>query len=90
VIQTIVHDLCFLDMDLNRTFTHNHMDREIKFSVTYDPQTHSFSVVEDDSINYMLFYNPANKEWTTSEDPMPTIPVNELALLVQQNFGVFV
>ena len=66
------------------------MDREIKFSVTYDPQTHSFSVVEADSINYMLFYNPANKEWTTSEDPMPTIPVNELALLVQQNFGVFV
>lgn len=77
-------------MDLNRTFTHTHMERDIKFSVTYDPQTHSFNVVEDDSKNYILNYNPATKSWTTTEDPMPSIPVNELAILVQQHFGVFV
>jgi len=77
-------------MDLNRTFTHDHMGRIIKFSVTYDPQTHSFNVVEDESINYLLSYNPSTKEWTTTEDPMPSIPVNELALLVQQSFGVFI
>ena len=77
-------------MDLNRTFTHNHMERMIKFSVTYAPKTHSFNVIEDDKINYLLFFNTSNKVWSTSEDPMPTIPVNELAILVQQNFGVFV
>ncbi|WP_156309478.1 hypothetical protein [Sphingobacterium endophyticum] len=44
-------------MDLNRTFTHTHMERDIKFSVTYDPQTHSFNVVEDDSKNYILKFS---------------------------------
>lgn len=77
-------------MELNRTFTHMHQDREIRFSVTYDLNTHSFNVVEDDSINYMLTYNPATREWTTTEDPKPSIPVPELAQLVQQHFGVFV
>ena len=32
----------------------------------------------------------ATKKWTTADGPAPSIPVDELALLVQQSFGVFV
>lgn len=77
-------------MELNRTFAYHHEGREIQFSVTYDPKTHSFNVVEDDNINYILSYNPTTREWTSTEDPGPSISVDKLAQLVQKSFGVFV
>jgi len=77
-------------MDLTRTFQHSHNDQIINFHVTYDLQTHSFNIVEDDNINYILTYNPALKQWSATEDPAPSIPVPVLAELVQQSYGMFV
>ena len=45
---------------------------------------------QDDNINYILSYNPATREWTSTEDPGPSISVDKLAQLVQKSFGVFV
>ena len=77
-------------MDLTRTFQYENNDQLINFHVTYDLKTHSFNIVEDDQINYILSYNAALKQWSATEDPAPSIPVPVLAELVQNSFGIFV
>lgn len=77
-------------MNLSRTFTQEVNGRTINFHVTYDLQTHFFNVVEDDQLSYTLQFNPETKAWTTSGRSEPSIPVSQLAQLVQQSFGVFV
>jgi len=77
-------------MDLSREFTQEIDGGPIHFKVSYDPQTHVFKVVEDNKPHYTLTFNPTTREWTTIDGPEPSIPVDQLAHLVQKSFGVFV
>lgn len=77
-------------MNLSREFTQEVDGKSVNFNVSYDPQTHFFRVIEDDKPHYILAFNPSTREWTTSDGPEPTIPVDQLAHLVQKSFGVFV
>lgn len=78
------------NMNLSRAFTKEVDGRAVQFIATYNPQTHFFDVVEDGDTSYVLMFNPATKAWTTSEGAEPALPVDQLAQLVQQSFGVFV
>jgi hypothetical protein len=62
----------------------------VHFKATYNPQTHFFNVIEDDSHSYTLAFDPNTKVWTATGGQEPAIPVDQLALLVQKSFGVFV
>lgn len=77
-------------MNLSREFTQEVDGKTTKFHVTYDPVTHFFKVVEDDQASYSLVFDMTTRAWTTADGPEPSIPVLELARLVQQSFGVFV
>lgn len=77
-------------MNLNREFTQEVDGKTINFKVSYDVQTHFFKVVEDDKPHYTLTFNASTREWTTVDGPEPSIPVDQLAHLVQKSFGVFV
>lgn len=77
-------------MNLSREFTQEIDGKTVNFNVSYDPQTHVFKVVEDNKSHYTLTFNPTTREWTTVDGPEPSIPVDQLAHLVQKSFGVFV
>lgn len=77
-------------MNLSREFTQEVDGKPVDFSVTYNPETHFFRVVEDDGPSYILTFSPTTKEWKTTDGPEPAISVDELAHLVQKSFGVFV
>jgi len=62
----------------------------IPFVVEYDLQTHSFQVSENGKEPYRLLFNMENKSWSTSPEGATAVPVEELALKVQQSFGIFV
>lgn len=78
------------NMNFSREFTQEVDGKSINFNVTYDPKTHFFAVVEDNVSSYTLSFNPNTRAWKTADGPEPSIPVDRLAHLVQQNFGVFV
>ncbi len=75
-------------MDFNRTFQYTHNGQTIDFSATYDPKTHTVNIVENEEINYILTVNPTTREWSTTEDPSPSIPIDVLVELVQKSFGI--
>jgi len=77
-------------MNLSRAFTEEVEGRLIHFNVTYNPATHFFDVVEDGQARYTLTFNPATRTWATVDGSEPSIPVDQLAHLVQESFGVFV
>lgn len=77
-------------MNLTRTFSREIEGKIIDFSATYDPSTHTFKVEEQGRGSYTLIYNMNNREWTTSGDIEPSVSVNQLALWVQESFGIFV
>lgn len=78
-------------MNLNRKFQHRVGEGTIDFDVTYDLDKHNFVVLESgDTTGYRLAYDMESKTWRTLDGQSPSIPVAELALLVQQNFGHFV
>lgn len=77
-------------MSFNREFTHEVDGKPVTFSVTYNPETHFFKVVEDDKSHYILTFDPTTRRWKTTDGPEPSISVDELAHLVQKSFGVFV
>ncbi|WKK58280.1 hypothetical protein [Sphingobacterium sp. BN32] len=77
-------------MDLTRVFEKQLSDRTITFQATYDLQSHGFNITEDNQISYELRFNPAERSWSVSGEYQPSIPVEELAKLVQESFGHFV
>ena len=79
-----------MNMNLSRQFSLEVNGTPISFVATYNPMTHFFTITENESASYMLLFNPADRSWSTAEGPEPSIPVEELAKLVQQSFGVFV
>ncbi len=78
-------------MNFRRTFQHKVDDSVIDFDVSYNPKTHFFEVYESgQSAPYHLIFNMQTREWKTADGPSPSIPVDELALLVQKEFGYYV
>lgn len=77
-------------MNLSREFTEEVNGKSIDFNVTYDPKTHFFAVVENNVSSYTLSFDPGTRTWKAAGDTEPSIPVDQLAHLVQKSFGVFV
>lgn len=77
-------------MNLSREFTQEVSGKEVHFHVTYNPQTHFFTVIEDETATYTLSFNMQTREWKSSDGPEPSLPVDQLAVLIQKSFGVFV
>lgn len=77
-------------MNLSRQFTQEVDGKPVNFNVTYNPETHFFTVVEDNKSSYTLSFNLSTREWKTADGPKPSVPVDQLAHLVQKSFGVFV
>ena len=78
-------------MNFRRTFQHKVDDKVINFDVTYSPKTHFFEVYElGQSDPYFLSFDMQTRDWKITDGPAPSIPVDELALLVQKEFGFFV
>jgi hypothetical protein len=76
--------------NFNRQFSKEINGETTFFEVQYDPKTHHFTVTENTLVQYKLVFDPTFRTWTTTDGPEPSIPVEELATLVQQSFGVFV
>lgn len=79
-----------MKMNLSREFTARVGDQVVHFEAVYDPSAHFFTVTEDQTRTYKLLFDMESREWSTAEGPEPSVPVNELANMVQQSFGVFV
>lgn len=77
-------------MNLTRIFSREIGGKAINFSVTYDPTTHTFEVEEQGRGSYTLIYHMNNRQWTTNGDIQPSVSVDQLALWVQESFGIFV
>lgn len=77
-------------MDLTRIFEKQLSDRTITFHATYDLKSHGFNITEDDRISYELRFDPSNRSWFVTGEHQPSIPVEELARLVQASYGHFV
>ncbi|WDF70334.1 hypothetical protein PQ465_08125 [Sphingobacterium oryzagri] len=78
-------------MDFNRKFEHVVDGKQVIFDVTYNPQTHFFHVREtDDSEEYLLKFDMASRTWSIDGTSHSKISADELAALVQKNFGHFV
>ena len=75
-------------MNFNRKFTHVVGEEEVAFDVTYNPDTHFFTVYESGlSMPYLLKFDMSTRTWSTVEGPKPKISADDLAVLVQQHFG---
>ena len=79
-----------MNHNLMRQFTQEVNGETIIFDVQYNPKTHHFTVTENTLVQYTLIFDPTTRTWTTTDVPEPSLPINELAALVQQSFGVFV
>lgn len=79
-----------MNHNLMRQFTQEVNGETIIFDVQYNPKTHHFTVTENTLVQYTLIFDPTTRTWTTIDGPEPSLPINELAALVQQSFGVFV
>ena len=77
-------------MNLSREFAKEVGEELINFNVTYNPSTHTFKVVENSESVYELTYNMATKEWKAIGDLQPSVSVDQLAIWVQESFGIFV
>ncbi|TDS13139.1 hypothetical protein [Sphingobacterium paludis] len=78
-------------MNFNRKFEHTVDGKQILFDVTYDPSTHHFQVLENgQEVGYLLKFDMTQRVWSTEGTVEPALPAEELALLVQKNFGHFV
>ncbi len=78
-------------MQFNRKFEHAVGGKTVVFDVTYNPTTHYFQVFESGNTEgYLLKFDMQHRQWSTEGELAPTIPAEELALLVQQQFGHFV
>lgn len=78
-----------MNKSLSREFQKEVNGQVINFEATYNPQTHQFIVKENENYSYQLIFDMNNRNWSTVGNE-PSIPVQELATLVQQSFGVFV
>lgn len=79
-----------MNHNLMRQFTQEVNGETIIFDVEYNPKTHHFTVTENTLVQYTLIFDPITRTWITTDGPEPSLPINELAALVQQSFGVFV
>ncbi|MFD2594675.1 hypothetical protein [Sphingobacterium griseoflavum] len=78
-------------MQFNRQFEHEVGAKRILFDVTYNPKTHYFEVFESgQQEGYLLKFDMETRAWSTEGPAAPTIPAEDLALLVQKQFGHFV
>lgn len=77
-------------MNLSREFTQEVDGKAIHFKATYNPSTHTFIVVENGELSYELIFNMENRDWKTSGGSKPSVSVDELAIWVQESFGIFV
>ena len=78
-------------MDLNRKFEHQVGGKVVTFDVRYDPSTHHFNVLEDaNSISYRLIFTMQTRKWHIEDGPAASLSAEELALLVQKSYGMFV
>lgn len=74
-------------MSYNRKFAHTVNGESLDFDVTYDPETHFFTVLESGlSESYLLKFDMATRTWST-EGSTPKISAEDLAVLVQNHFG---
>lgn len=76
-------------MDLNRNIQYRYEGQNYEYAVIYNLQDHSFDVTENQSNQFKLVVNPQTKVWST-QGGEASIPVEVLAKLVQQSYGVFV
>lgn len=77
-------------MNLSREFTQEVDGKAIHFKATYNPATHTFRIEENSESIYEFVYNMASKEWKAIGDPQPSVSVDQLAIWVQESFGIFV
>lgn len=77
-------------MNLSREFTREIAGKEVNFHVTYNPVTHTFGVVENGAPAYELSFNMNNREWKTAGNHNSSVSVEQLAVWVQESFGIFV
>jgi hypothetical protein len=77
-------------MNLSREFSCEVDGQIIMFLVTYNPQTHTFRVVENGQREYELIFDLNSRTWETKGDFSSSLPLDTLAELVQKSFGVFV
>ncbi|MFD2965958.1 hypothetical protein [Sphingobacterium bambusae] len=78
-------------MQFNRKFEHAVDGKIVVFDVTYNPTTHYFQVLESGKAEgYLLKFDMQHRQWSTEGEVTPAISADELALLVQQQFGHFV
>ncbi|MGO1243093.1 MAG: hypothetical protein ACTJHT_15245 [Sphingobacterium sp.] len=78
-------------MNFNRRFTHNVNGTSIEFDATYNPQTHDFRIIDSGCEDaYDLSFDMQTRIWSIKEGSSPSLSADELATLVQQNFGMFV
>ncbi|HIY77399.1 MAG TPA: hypothetical protein H9825_14260 [Candidatus Sphingobacterium stercorigallinarum] len=76
-------------MDLNRNIQYRYEGQNYEYAVIYNLQDHSFDVTENQRNQFKLVVNPQTKVWST-QGGEASIPVEVLAKLVQQSYGVFV
>lgn len=76
-------------MDLNRNIQYRYERQNYEYAVIYNLQDHSFDVTENQRNQFKLVVNPQTKVWST-QGGEASIPVEVLAKLVQQSYGVFV
>lgn len=75
-------------MSYNRKFTHSINGESVDFDVTYDPETHFFTVLESGLMDsYLLKFDMATRTWSMEGDIASKIAADDLALLVQNQFG---
>lgn len=79
-----------MNKNLSREFTARVGDQIVRFEAVYDPTAHFFTVTEDQTRTYKLLFHMETRKWSTAEGPEPSVPVEDLAKMVQQSFGVFV
>ena len=77
-----------MNPNLRREFSKEINGEKTLFEVQYDPMTHNFTVTENTLVQYKLLFDPTTRVWTTTDGPEPSIPVEDLAVAVQQSFGV--
>ncbi|NQD70568.1 hypothetical protein HP439_07535 [Sphingobacterium shayense] len=78
-------------MNFNRKFQHTVNGELIDFDATYNPQTHDFRIIDSGrEEEFDLSFDLESRVWSIKDGKSSSLPVDELATLVQQNFGMFV
>lgn len=75
-------------MSYTRTFSHDIDGTSVDFDVTYNTESHFFTVIESGlPESYLLKFDMGTRTWSIEAEAEPKISAEELAILVQKHFG---